>query len=94
MTTVLKGPLKRELTIDEAPYILTITPDGFKLVPKGKRKGYEMSWRSLVSGEAALATALQASLTMTAGAKPSAKKPVGKKADSKKPATKKAARRK
>ena len=62
MTTELKGPLKRELAVDKATYILTITPDGFKLVPKGKRKGYEMSWRSLVTGEAALATALQASL--------------------------------
>jgi hypothetical protein len=62
MTTELKGPLKRELAVDKATYILTITPEGLKLVPKGKRKGYEMSWRSLVSGEAALATALQASL--------------------------------
>jgi hypothetical protein len=65
MTTELKGPLKRELAVDQATYILTITPEGFKLVPKGKRKGYEMSWKSLVSGEAALATALQASLGLT-----------------------------
>ena len=74
MTTELKGPLKRELAVDKATYILTITPEGFKLVPKGKRKGYEMSWRSLVSGEAALATALQASLGLQsaseAGRKP------------------------
>ena len=43
MTTELKGPLKRELVVDKATYILTVTPEGFKLVPKGKRKGYEMS---------------------------------------------------
>jgi hypothetical protein len=69
MTTALKTPLKRELTIGKAAYILTITPDGFKLVPKGKRKGYEMSWSALVSGEAALAVALHASLGLDAGAK-------------------------
>jgi len=64
MTTELKGSLKREIVVDKATYTLTITPEGFKLVPKGKRKGYEMSWRALVSGEAALATALQASLSL------------------------------
>jgi hypothetical protein len=33
-----------------------------KLVPKGKRKGVEIAWKDIVSGEAALATALNASL--------------------------------
>ena len=73
MTTPLKSPLKRELVIDKAIYILTITPDGFKLVPKGKRKGYEMSWTSLVSGEAALAVALHASLGLSAADNPTRK---------------------
>ncbi len=62
MTTELKAPLKRELKIGAARYVLTIAPEGFKLVPKGKRNGYEMSWKSLVSGDAALAVALHASL--------------------------------
>jgi hypothetical protein len=62
MTTKLLGPLKRELAVAGEPYTLTITPDGFKLVPKGGRKGYELQWSSLVSGEAALVTALNASL--------------------------------
>ena len=62
MATKLEKPLKREVLIDGKPYMLTLTPEGFKLVPKGKRKGQEISWRSLVSGEAALATALNASL--------------------------------
>ena len=48
--------------IEGQPWMLTLTPDGFKLVPKGKRKGLEFAWRSFVSGEAALATALNASL--------------------------------
>jgi hypothetical protein len=53
MTTRLQGALKREVDIDEATYTLTITAEGLKLVPKGKRNGYELTWRALVSGDAA-----------------------------------------
>ena len=62
MATKLDKPLKREVAIDGEPYMLTISPEGLKLVPKGKRKGLELGWKALVSGEAALATALNASL--------------------------------
>lgn len=62
MATKLDNPLRREIQIAGAPYMLTITPEGFKLVPKGKRKGQEFSWQSFVSGDAALAQALNASL--------------------------------
>ena len=62
MTTKLATPLKREIIIKGEPYIVTITPEGLKVVPKGRRKGYELEWRALVSGEAALAVALNASL--------------------------------
>jgi hypothetical protein len=62
MATKLDKPLKRELGVAGRPYMLTLTPVGLKLVPKGRRKGLELSWKSLVSGEAALATALNASL--------------------------------
>jgi hypothetical protein len=48
--------------IDQKPYVLTIEPERFKLVLKGHRKGLEFAWHDLVSGEAALATALNASL--------------------------------
>ncbi len=60
--TPLDKTLKREVRIDDALYVLTLDPDGLKLVPKGKRKGLQLRWRELVSGDAALATALQASL--------------------------------
>lgn len=60
--TPLDKPLRREVLIDEAPYSLTIDPEGLKLVPKGKRKGLVLRWADLVNGDAALATALQASL--------------------------------
>lgn len=62
MTTKLDRALKRELSIDGAPYVLTISAEGLRLVPKGKRKGYEMAWTAFVGGDAALAQALNASL--------------------------------
>jgi hypothetical protein len=62
MATKLEKPLKREIQISGQPYVLTITPQGLTLVPKGKRKGQELAWSALVSGEAALAAALNASL--------------------------------
>jgi hypothetical protein len=62
MTTRLEAPLKRELDIAGEPWTLTITTEGFALAPKGRRKGLTMSWTSFVSGEAALAASLNASL--------------------------------
>lgn len=62
MATKLEKPLKREVMIGEQAYMLTISPEGLKLVVKGKRNGLELAWKALVSGEAALATALNASL--------------------------------
>ena len=62
MATKLEKALKRELDIEGAPYMLTIDPQGLKLVPKGKRNGLELTWKSLVSGDAALASALNASV--------------------------------
>jgi hypothetical protein len=62
MTAKLDKPLKRELNIGAKPFVLTISPEGLKLVPKGKRKGHELNWAAFVSGEAALAVALNASL--------------------------------
>ena len=62
MTTALDKPLRRELQVGDTVYTLTISPDGLKLVEKGKRKGVELAWEALVSGDAALAAALQASV--------------------------------
>jgi hypothetical protein len=62
MATKLEKPLKRELNVNGEPYVLTISPEGLKLVRKGKRKGQELAWKDLISGEAALAVALSASL--------------------------------
>jgi hypothetical protein len=60
--TKLEKELKREISIDDKPYVVTISPQGLKLTEKGRRKGQELSWKDLVSGDAALATALNASV--------------------------------
>ncbi len=71
MTAQLNGPLKREVEIAGDKYTITLTNQGLKIVPKGRRKGLELEWLALISGEAALATALHASvalpLSVTAG---------------------------
>jgi hypothetical protein len=65
MATKLDKTLKRELLIEGEPYILAISPEGLKLTQKGRRKGQELTWKALISGEAALATALNASIEQT-----------------------------
>jgi hypothetical protein len=60
--TKLDKPLKRELNVKKTPYVLTIDPDRFKLTKKGRRKGIEIAWKDLVSGDAAMAVALRASV--------------------------------
>ena len=67
MTTKLQQPFKRELDLNGEKYTLTVTPEGFKLVLKGKRKGVELTWASIVGGDAALAASLNAA---TLGAHP------------------------
>ncbi len=62
MTTKLSAPFKRELDINGEKYTLTVSPEGFKLVLKGRRKGLELHWRDIIAGEAALASALNASV--------------------------------
>jgi hypothetical protein len=54
MTTALDRPIKRELELDGARYTITISPDGIKVTEKGKRKGQELTWRDIISGDAAL----------------------------------------
>jgi hypothetical protein len=62
MATKLDKALKRELDINGEAWMLTIHPEGLKLVPKGKRNGHELAWKDIVSGSAALTGALNASL--------------------------------
>jgi hypothetical protein len=60
--TPLDHPLKRQLDVDGVAYTLTLDGAGLRLVEKGRRNGVELRWKDLVNGDAALASALQASL--------------------------------
>ena len=60
--TPLDKPLRRALEIGERSYTLLVDASGLKLTEKGKRKGIELKWNDLVSGDEALAVALRASL--------------------------------
>ena len=62
MTTKLDGSLRREIAIEGEPWIVTLSPEGLKLARKRKRKGVELLWKELVTGDAALAAALNASV--------------------------------
>jgi hypothetical protein len=62
MTTKLEKPLKREITVDGRAYTVTFAPEGLKVVEKGKRKGHELSWQSIVSGDAKLMEDLRISV--------------------------------
>ena len=66
MATKLDRTLKREIEVDGVLYTVTLSADGVKVVEKGKRNGRELSWRSIVSGDAALAEDLRISLDATA----------------------------
>ncbi len=63
MTTKLTTPFKREIDLQGEKYTLTVSPEGFRLVQKGRRKGVELAWAQVVNGEAALATALNAAVS-------------------------------
>ncbi len=62
MPTPLRGPLKREVIAHGETLVLTLTPEGVTLTPKGKRKGKTFTWSDLWSGEAELAAQLRASV--------------------------------
>lgn len=63
MATVLDKQLKRAIAVDGVDYVLAVDPEGLKLTGKGKRTPeVALRWRELLSGEAAMAVALNASL--------------------------------
>ena len=67
----LHKPLRRELSIAGEPWVITISPVALKLTRKGRRKGLELAWKALISGDAALAAALNASVRGSGTRRPS-----------------------
>jgi hypothetical protein len=62
MATRLDKSIKRELELGGQLYTVTMSPDGVRIVAKGKRKGHEISWETLLSGDAELRRDLNMSL--------------------------------
>jgi hypothetical protein len=65
MATKLDKAIKRELEHEGRLYTITIAPDGVKVVEKGKRNGRELSWASIISGDARLSEDLKISVDAT-----------------------------
>jgi hypothetical protein len=65
MTAKLDKTIKRELEIDGKTYTIAIGPDGLKVTEKGRRNGPELSWRSVISGDASLNESLKTSVDAT-----------------------------
>ena len=66
MAAKLDKAIKRELDLDGETYMVTISPEGVRIVPKGRRKGQEISWQNILSGDAELTQQLRISLDATA----------------------------
>jgi hypothetical protein len=65
MTAKLDKTIKRELEIDGKTYTIAIGTEGVKVTEKGHRNGPELSWRSIVSGDATLNENLKISVDAT-----------------------------
>jgi hypothetical protein len=76
VATVLDKALKRQVSVDGVDYMVALDPEGIRLTQKGNRRPeVELRWRELVSGEAAMAVALNASLAAGPAAAKSVSRP-------------------
>ena len=62
VTAKLESLIKRELKLGHEIYTVSMSPEGVKIALKGRRKGREMSWETLLSGDAELAQQLKLSV--------------------------------
>jgi hypothetical protein len=62
VATRLDKTIKRELELGGQLYTVSMSQEGVRIVPKGKRKGHEISWETLLSGDAELRRDLNMSL--------------------------------
>jgi hypothetical protein len=67
MTAKLDKTIKRELELDGKTYTIAIGPEGLKVTEKGRRNGPELSWRTVINGDASLASNLNQSIDATGG---------------------------
>jgi len=62
MATKLDKTIKRELEHEGKLYTVTMSPEGVKITPKGARKGQEITWTTLLSGDTDLRRDLNVSV--------------------------------
>ena len=61
-----RATLRREVEVDGKRYVATLTPEGLRLVEKGRRKGIEITWKQILDGEVELHAQLAGSLARPA----------------------------
>jgi hypothetical protein len=49
MTTLLARPLTREILLGEDAFKVVVSPTGIRLTAKGRRKGVEVTWESILA---------------------------------------------
>jgi hypothetical protein len=49
MSTTLHRPLTREVVIGGEPHKVVMSPEGLRITPKGRRKGIEVNWESILA---------------------------------------------
>lgn len=62
MTPRLDHIIKRELKLGRELYTVIMSPEGVKIARKGRRKGHEITWQTLLSGDAELTQQLKMSV--------------------------------
>ena len=62
MTTKLEKAIKREVTLNDVAFTVTMSPEGLRIVEKGKRKGHDLSWEQLIRGDVSLSQDLKDSV--------------------------------
>jgi hypothetical protein len=65
MATKLDKALKREVDVNGVTFTVTLSPDGLRIVEKGKRKGTELTWEQLLRGDVTLSQDLKDSIELT-----------------------------
>jgi len=63
MTTTLDKPLRREIDVEGQAFTVVLDAQGIKITRKAHRKGIELKWTELINGDAAVAAALNASVS-------------------------------
>jgi hypothetical protein len=67
MTAKLDSLIKRELKLGRELYTVSMSPEGVKIALKGRRKGREITWETLLSGDAELTQQLKMSVDAFGG---------------------------